>query len=143
MKIDRTILHETLRIAVGVAALCAVMCAVFLILRRFDLSVLLGALLGWAITVGNFFLMGLSVQAVLGKGDAATKFMRNSHTLRTLLCLVLAGVGIAALHLNPFAVILPLLFPTPLILLMRALGLTPKDDAPAPEETEEKGEAET
>ena len=123
------------------AVLCAVMCLVFVLLKSFDRSVLFGALLGWALTVGNFFLMGLSVQAVMGKGDDAAKFMRSSHTLRTLACFVLAAVGIAVLHLNAFAVILPLLFPTPLILLMRALGLAPTDD-PAPEEKEEKGESE-
>ena len=38
--------------------------AVFLIIRQFDYTVLLGAILGFAAAVGNFFLMAFTVQKV-------------------------------------------------------------------------------
>ncbi len=62
MQIDETVKKETLRIAAGTGVLSALMLAVFLLLKRFDITVLLGALWGSSIAVLNFFLLGLSVQ---------------------------------------------------------------------------------
>ena len=62
MTIQPAVRQETKKIAVGVGVLSLLMIAVFLILRRFDFSVFLGALIGSAAAVLNFFLMALSVQ---------------------------------------------------------------------------------
>ena len=62
VKIQPAVRKETLRIAAGTAILAAVMLAVFALLGKFDHTVLLGALLGSCAAVGNFFLLGLSVQ---------------------------------------------------------------------------------
>ncbi len=55
MKIEPAVKAETKKIAIGTAILSVLMIAVFLILRRFDWTVLTGALLGYCATVGNFF----------------------------------------------------------------------------------------
>ena len=75
MKIDPAVRKETARVAAGTLILTVLMIAVFLILGKFDHTVLLGALLGCATAIGNFFLMALTVQhltgsmPVLPKGD--------------------------------------------------------------------------
>ena len=62
MKIQPAVKRETKKIALGTGILTVLMVAVFLILRRFDWTVITGALLGYAAAVGNFFLMALTVQ---------------------------------------------------------------------------------
>ena len=62
MKVQPAVRQETAKIAVGTAILTVLMVAVFLILRRFDWTVITGALLGYIAAVGNFFLMALTVQ---------------------------------------------------------------------------------
>ena len=62
MKVQPAVRQETKKIALGTAVLTVLMVAVFLILRRFDWTVITGALLGYAAAVGNFFLMALTVQ---------------------------------------------------------------------------------
>lgn len=62
MQIDETVKKETLRIAAGTGVLSALMLAFFLLLKRFDITVLFGSLWGSSIAVLNFFLLGLSVQ---------------------------------------------------------------------------------
>ena len=62
MKIQQTIKDETKKLALGVGILTMIMIGVYLMMGALTLEVVLGALLGTAIAVGNFFLMALSVQ---------------------------------------------------------------------------------
>lgn len=62
MTVQPAVRTETRRIALGVGIMTALMASVYLIVGRFSLPVLLGALLGAAFAVCNFFLMALSVQ---------------------------------------------------------------------------------
>ena len=64
MKVQPAVQAETKKMALGVGVLTVLMIAVFLIIRQFDYTVLLGAILGFAAAVGNFFLMALTVQKV-------------------------------------------------------------------------------
>ena len=66
-KIDRTILVETAYIAAAVLIFSMLMQSVFLIIGKWDTTVLFGNLLGGGAAVLNFFLMGLGVQKALGK----------------------------------------------------------------------------
>ncbi len=111
-KVDPVILKETKYLAVWVGVLSLLMQAVFLILRRWDYTVLLGNLLGGVAALGNFFLMGLSVQKALGKDEKGAKSaMKVSQAYRTLLVLVLAILGVVLPWFNTVAVILPIFFP--------------------------------
>lgn len=60
-KIDPVVMKETMRILIGSIALGAIMNAVFLMLRCWNLPVLFGTLLGTAGSVLNFFLMAQTV----------------------------------------------------------------------------------
>ena len=60
-KIDPVVIKETMRILIGSIVLGAIMNAVFLMLRCWNLPVLFGTLLGTAGAVLNFFLMAQTV----------------------------------------------------------------------------------
>ncbi len=110
--IDETVKRESVYIAAFVGVLSVLMQAVFLVAGHWDYTVLCGNLLSAAAAVGNFFLMGLTVQKALGKGEKeAADTMRLSQRLRLLLLFVVVAVGAAAPCFHTLAVIIPLFFP--------------------------------
>lgn len=117
-KIDATVRKETIYVAVWEAIFTSVMLAVFLILKAFDVSVLVSALLGAATAVLNFLLMGLTIQGALGleEKDARTR-LRGSQNLRLLMQTVVAVLGAAIPWLNLWAVLIPLFFPRIAVML--------------------------
>lgn len=153
MKIQPVVKQETAKIAAGVAVLSVLMIAVFLMLGRFDLSVLLGALLGSAAAIGNFFLMALSVQKAAdrmkplprqdeesgqeeeGEEDApvrpevkaAQKRMQLSYTLRLFLLAGIAALAVALPQFDSYAALIPMLFPRIVISLLGILQKNRKE----------------
>ena len=113
MKVQKAVLKETGHIAIGVLLADVLMCAVFAIVHKFDYTVVLGALLGTAIAVANFFLLGVTLQKAVGMKEYASKYVRQSYSLR--MCF------------HPIAAIIPLLMPQLVIYAMRALGLYKPD----------------
>ncbi len=157
MKVQPAVMAETKKIACGTGVLTLLMIAVFLILRKFDYTVVLGALLGMSAAVGNFFLMALTVQKVTesmpklpprekseddpdGPEDEKTdpplsdeakqagKKMQLSYTLRMLALAAVAALAIAAPIFHPWAALIPLLFPRIVISIM---NLTQKNQKEA------------
>lgn len=111
-KVDPTVLKETRFIALVTLILSALMQAVFLIIGEWDYTVLLGNLWGAALALGNFFLMGLTVQKCLTmEPDDAQKKMKISQQLRMLMLLVVCMIGAAVPFLNTIAVLVPQFFP--------------------------------
>lgn len=155
MTIQPVVKRETKKIAVGVLILSTLMIAVFLILRKFDLSVLLGALIGSAAAIGNFFLMALSVQRAADaipprpemtqdaaedgeeagekepplseEAKEAKKRMQLSYTLRMLMMAVIAIVAVALPFVNSWAALIPMLFPRIVITLLGVLQKNQKE----------------
>lgn len=111
-KIDSTVLKETAFVASMTFILSVLLQAVFLIAGRWDYTVLLGNVLGAAAGIGNFFLMGLTVQSSLGLEvkDAKSR-MKLSQMLRTLLMFAVAVVGYIVPVFNLITVVIPFLFP--------------------------------
>ena len=72
-KVDPTVRKETLRVALWVGVLMLPVQAVFLLLQRWDYTVLLGNLLGSATAVFNFFLMGRMIQRALTQTENRPK----------------------------------------------------------------------
>ena len=111
-KVDSTVARETRYIAGCVLALSAVMQIVFLVLGLWDVSVLLGNLLGAVAAVGNFFLMGLTIQNAVGMDkDGAKKRMKLSQSLRMFALMLACVLALTVKCFHPVAAILPLLFP--------------------------------
>ena len=111
-KIDETVKKETGYIALWVLIFSLLMQAVFLLLRRWDYTVLLGNLLSGALGICNFLLMGLAVQSAVNKEEKEAKeTMRASQSLRTLLLFAVVAIGVLLDCFNTVAVIIPLFFP--------------------------------
>lgn len=124
-KVDPVVLKETRFIAAVALILSALMQAVFLVIGQWDYTVLLGNLWGVLLAVGNFFLMGLTVQHCLTlEPDDAKKKMKLSQQGRLLMLLVLCMIGAALSCFNTIALLIPQFFPR---LGVTIRGLTLKD----------------
>ncbi|MDO4286205.1 MAG: ATP synthase subunit I [Eubacteriales bacterium] len=113
IKIEPAVKSESKRIAIGVLAMSVIMEIVFVVLGKFDYTVLLGNLLGGGWAILNFFIMALAVQKSVKKElpQEAKLVLQNSYTKR-LLCLVgILLIGIKVEYFNWIAVIVPLFFP--------------------------------
>ena len=124
-RVDPTVKKETRFIALMVLILSVLMQAVFLIIGQWDYTVLLGNLYGLVLAVGNFFLMGLTVQKCLTlEPDEAKKRMKLSQQGRMLMLLVLCVIGGVLPFFNIIAVLIPQFFPR---IGVTIRGLTMKD----------------
>ena len=111
-RIDETVKKETAYIAVWVLIFSVLTQAVFLIIGKWDYTVLLGNLLSGSAAVLNFFLMGISLQKALGKEEKdARNTMKLSRTYRNLFLLVVTVLGVTLPWFNLWTVLIPLLFP--------------------------------
>ncbi len=111
-KVDKTVLQETKFLGVWSLIFSMLMQAVFLVLRKWDYTVLLGNLWGVFVTLLNFFLLGLTVQIAVTKEEKeARNVMKLSHTLRNLMVLVLAIVGVVLPWFSTLPMIIALFFP--------------------------------
>ena len=81
------VLKESLLVLVGVLIASAAMCGVFALLGKFDLSVVLGALVGTLLASGNFFFMAVSATVAADKAEAdnvqaGQALMKSSYFIR-------------------------------------------------------------
>ena len=138
VRIDPVVKKETLKIALGTLILSVVMELVFVILGKWDMTVLFGNLLGAFAAVLNFFLMGMTVAkcVTLDKGKAALK-IRASQYGRLLMLAAFAALGALLPCFNIIAVIVPLLFPQLVIFVWQ---LTHREKKPAEGAETEKPE---
>jgi len=112
MKLDDTVKKETIYILCFTIVLSVLMQAVFLIIGHWNLTVLLGNLLGAAAAVANFFLMALTIQFALGKEEKEiANRMKFSQSLRLFMLFAVALIGHLAPCFHLVSVVLPYLFP--------------------------------
>ena len=137
MKANETVKKETVFLASVTAILTVMMLAVFLILKKFDLSVLLGAVIGAAVSVVNFFLMALTLQKSLDNTDEKDRnaFLKMSRTYRMLGIVVIILVALFALGTNVYSTLIPLLFPR-ISVIFRQMTLKKEESKPSDDETE-------
>ncbi len=126
MKVQKTVKEESGRVARGSILMMLLMLAVFFLLHRcfpekipFDYRLPLSAALGTAVSVLNFFMMGMTVQSIVNteKEEDAYQKMRLSYRNRNLMQLLWIILALVAPPFQPVAAILPLLFPGTLIRL--------------------------
>ena len=122
MKVEASVKKETGILLAGTLCLCGVMVCVFLLLHRFDYTVVTGALLGGLAAVLNFFVMGLTIQNAVGKSqDEAKKRIQLSYTVRMFVLLAVLGAGVYLPYFHWLAVLLSALFPRVTILFRSVL----------------------
>ena len=113
------VLRQTALLAAGEAVCLVLMCGVYVLIGRFSLSVVLGALAGGVLAILNFFFMSVSVTLAADKAEAqdaetGKKLVNGSYPIRLL---VLAGCLILCAKSGFFdvvALVLPLLFVRPI-----------------------------
>ena len=153
MTVQPAVRQETKRIAGGTLILTAVMLIVFMLLGQMDYTVVLGALLGAAYAIGNFFLLALSVQMAAEKmngshpaplpeveegeeasevpmspeAQSARKGMQLSYTWRMLLLILVAVVAIKVPCFHAIAALIPMLFPRVIIFINGIIDKTQKE----------------
>lgn len=129
-KVQEATRQETLHIAVGVLCFSAVMNLVFACLKKWELSVLWGTLLGGGWAVLNFFLLGLTVQGMVADPDEKRGKMKLqlSYSLRMLLTIGVVVLAIKLPGVNWIAAVIPLFFTRLTILAMQMLGMYKPDD---------------
>ena len=117
----KIVLRETAIIAIGELALSAIMVGIFAALGKLNVTVLLSALGGCLVTIGNHFFMAVTVslaadRAEQGDVEQAKKMVQTSSSLRLL---VLAGLMVLGIVLgaNVLALLLPLVFTRPILML--------------------------
>lgn len=147
-KPDKTVLGQTARVALGVIAMVAVMLAIYAILGKLRLPVVLGGVYAGALGVANFFVMGLMVQGITERmaekqrsdeeiADLTLQMsnrMKLSYNLRMIALFALLTLGIAVLHFDALATILAAVFPS---IVIRVLQIVEAKKPPVSEGSEE------
>lgn len=137
-KIDKIVWKETKYIAAWILIFSAILQAVFLVIGKWDYTVLLGNLLSAVASLANFLAMGIAVQKAVQKEDEkeAKQAMKASSMLRTFCMFVVLVIGVLAPCFHLLALIIPLIFPR------IAIAMRPLWDKQKPSDKEEpKNEA--
>lgn len=123
-KPQQSIVKETKRIAVGTIIMLVVMLAVYAVLGKFTVGVLLGGLLGSAYAIFNFFMLGMTLQKAASMTDQQMAHMkvRSSYSTRMIGMLILAVVAFALPFVEGIPCLIALLFPRATIFALQVTG---------------------
>lgn len=118
MESRKLVFRETLIVLIGEAIGVALMCGVFALLHRFDISVLLGGIVGGLVAVINFFAMAVVATLAADRAqqqdvEGGKKLIKSSYPIRLLLlAVVLFACGKSGVF-NVIALVLPVIFVRP------------------------------
>lgn len=123
-KPQQSIVKETKRIGVGTIIMLVVMLAVYAVLGKFTVGVLLGGLLGSAYAIFNFFMLGMTLQKAASMTDQQMAHMkvRSSYSTRMIGMLILAVVAFALPFVEGIPCLIALLFPRATIFVLQVTG---------------------
>ncbi len=129
-KIDKTVKKETAIIAGGSAVCSVLMNLIFFLAARFtdvcvyDYTVITGSVLGWAIAVLNFLLMGVTIQNAVALEDEqmAKKKIQLSYMLRTVLLVAAMAAGVLLPWFHWLPVLVSVIFPR-IVIFFRSIVL--------------------
>lgn len=123
-KPQQSIVKETKRIGVGTVIMLVVMLAVYAVLGKFTVGVLIGGLLGSAYAIFNFFLLGMTLQKAASMTDQQMAHMkvRSSYSTRMIGMLILAVVAFALPFVEGIPCLIALLFPRATIFVLQVTG---------------------
>ena len=123
-KPQQSIVKETKRIAAGTIIMLVVMLAIYAVLGKFTVGVLLGGLLGSAYAIFNFFMLGMTLQKAASMTDQQMAHMkvRSSYSSRMIGMLILAVVAFALPFVEGIPCLIALLFPRATIFALQVTG---------------------
>ena len=112
----RDVLQQASRLAVAVALCIAAMLAVYALTGHFTNAVLLGALIGFVMAMGNFLSLSITVSNAMnraangGSPQKAQLEIQTSSVVRPVILVIIYILLFRAELCDPLAAILPLLF---------------------------------
>ncbi len=118
----KIVIRETALIAIGELLCCAIMVGVFALLGAFSMPVLWGAVVGYTLTVANFFIMAVGTALAADKAEdqnvtAGKNIIRSSMALRYIVLLVILIAFAKSGICNVVSMALPLVFVRPVLML--------------------------
>lgn len=116
----KVVYRETKIILIGEIIGVAVMLAVYALLGRFDMSALLGGLIGGLLAVLNFFFMAIGASLAADKAanqdvKGGQKQIKLSYSVRLIIMFVILFACVKSGLCNALASVLPLAFVRPII----------------------------
>ena len=127
----------TYGLMLGSCIFCTVLTlAVYALLGRLDRLVLLGAVFGWILAVGNFLSLSITVSNALdraangGSPQKAQQEIQTSSVVRPVVLVIIYILIFRAKLCDPLAAILPLLFAQ---ICLKLIDFFRKDDSSKPE----------
>ena len=120
MESRKIVFRETAVVLVGQALCIGIMLAVFAMLGKFDITVLLGGLMGGLLAVGNFFFMAVAATLAADRAEqqdveGGKKLMKASYPVRLLVLAVILIACIKSGWFHVLALVLPLAFTRPIL----------------------------
>lgn len=120
MNYRKIALHETGIIAIGVLIGTAILVGIFALLGKFTPSVLLGGIIGAILTIANFFVMAVISTLAADRAEqqdteGGKKLIKSSYPIRLLVLAVLLIVFAKSGFCNVITLVLPLAFVRPTI----------------------------
>ena len=117
---SRKYVYQETAIIVGEIICVAVMFAVFLLLDRFDQTVLLGGILGAVVSILNFFFMAVCANLAADKAEAQNvkggqAIIRFSFLIRQVVMWIILFAALKSKLFNIIALLLPLVFTRPIL----------------------------
>lgn len=139
MNVRKFILRETAFLALGELVCAAAIVGVFALLGHFSYKVILGAVIGCILAVGNFFFMAITSNAIAdrtiaeGEGEETVKrgtsAIKASFRTRLIVIGVLLFVFAKSGHCNLIAMICPLFLISPIITVIEFFRKTGEQKA--------------
>ena len=120
MESRKIVFRETAVVLVGQALCIGIMLAVFAMLGKFDITVLLGGLMGGLLAVGNFFFMAVAATLAADRAEqqdveGGKKLMKASYPVRLLVLAVILIACIKSGWFHVLSLVLPLAFTRPIL----------------------------
>ena len=122
MESRKIALHETSIAAIGVLAGSAIMIGVYALLGKYHTGVLLGALVGSLLSIGNFFAMAVIATLAADRAErqdveGGKKMIKASYPMRLIVLLAALVICAKSGFFDVIALVLPLAFVRPTITL--------------------------
>ena len=120
------IMRETFFLLLGELICSAIIIGIYALLGELQSGVIWGVLTGTVLSVGNFFMLGVSADAAADKAQeqnvkGGKSLMRVSYQVRLIALFVLLFVFAKSGLCNPLAMVIPLVLFRPILMVIEFL----------------------
>lgn len=116
----KIVFQETAIVLIGQIVCVAVMFGIYALLGRFDVSVLLGGIVGGLLATANFFFMAVGATLAADKAEqdnvkGGKAMIQSSYMIRLVVLVVVLFACAKSGYFNLLALLLPLVFTRPIL----------------------------